>query len=390
MIIQKWGIVRTVFGDDESPDFLVEVGSNLGTIKIAETSKAVTKSKLLIKQESIDNISVPSDGNWYWVKISHQYLPYEDGECSISTSGKVTGVGTSFTDILRDQQTEVPVKIKFYSDSGTDNDQVYEVVSIEDDENMVLTGAGTFVAESGLKYYVIGSTPIGESLTDSQLEGLYQYDSCLIEFIAEENEDVSPVTDYIEDEEFYIARVKNVSGTVTVQDKREDQFITFNVEGMDDKMDKSSNLSDVEDVSEARDNLDVYSKTEVDLKTSFDKTVVTSYSLLNSYINSISVRAVSNGKQVVVSGKFYVTHDISASSVLFTMALSAYGENGTLLAGCTMAQPGSWDNGRAGAMQVVKNSSGLIPYVQFEVPEDSKLYSCGDNQPYYFNLTWLI
>lgn len=231
----NWGIVRTTF-DENFVDFKIETGTNIGTVKISNLSKAVDIDKLLIRQEPIDNISVPNDSNWYWVKISHKYSNLEVGECSINVDGEVSGINTLFTEVLRGQATEVPVKIKFYKSGGANNSQIYEIVDVTDNLNIILSGTG-FIAESGLNYYVIGSTPLGETITSSQLGGLYQYDACNIELISEEALDTPPTIDFVQDKEFYLARVQNNSGTVTIQDKRM-EFLTFNVEGVTDKLSK--------------------------------------------------------------------------------------------------------------------------------------------------------
>lgn len=300
----KWGIVRTVF-EGESPDFKVEVGTNSGTIKIASHSKAVDEDKLLIDQPAIDNISVPNDEAYYWVKISHQYTNLEQGTCSINVNGQVTGIDTKFLDVLRGQSTEVPVKIKFYKSGGALNNSVYEVVSVTGDLNVLLAGT-SFVSESGLNYIVVGSTPVGETITASQLEGLYQYDSCKIELVAETTLDTPPVTDYVEDKEFYIARVVNNSGTVTIQDKRGDQFLTFNVEGMTNKLDKDKNLSDLPDVAAARANLGVLSSSEIQ-SSYFDETpwldMSPGYKISPS---GFSMKVKRIGKTCIIQGKFSI------------------------------------------------------------------------------------
>jgi len=236
----KWGIVRTEFSGTNLA-FKVEVGTNTGTIKIPETSKAVDQDRLLIYQEAVDNISVPDDGNYYWVKISHEYKTYEEGTCSIDDEGNLVGTNTVFTDVLRGQSTEVPTKIKFYKEDGTVlNDGIYEVVDVIDDLNVLLTGSTSFQAESNLRYIVIGTTVVGETITSQQEEGLYNYDSCKIELIEEETEDEAPTTDFVENYQFYLARVVNNSGTVTVEDKRADYW-TFNIEGLSDKLSSSNN-----------------------------------------------------------------------------------------------------------------------------------------------------
>lgn len=300
----KWGIVRTVF-DAPSPDFLVESGSNLGTIKINNLSKAVDSDRLLIYQKSIDNIAVPANGAYYWVKISHQYSNLEEGECSINIDGVVTGVNTKFSEVLRGYSTETPVKIKFYKPSGVLlNNQIYEVVSLNQSspDIQILLSGSTFQEESGLKYIVIGSTPIFESITSQQENGLYFYDSCKIELIIEESLNEAPITGYIEEKHFYIARVRNIGGVVEIEDKRS-EFWTFNIEGMSDKLDKNLNLSDLPDKSKARANLGVMSNDEVN-SLLFDSgwKEMSRGSSLAATPFSIKIRRV--GKMCIVQGRF--------------------------------------------------------------------------------------
>lgn len=296
----KWGIVRTSF-DENYVDFKIEAGSNSGTIKIANLSKAVTASKNLIKQEAIDNIEVPDNGNWYWVKISHQFSPIEQGTCSINTSGQVTGNNTLFTEILRGQSTEVPVKIKFSKD-GVVNDGIYEVVDLIDNTHITLIG-GAFTTETDLQYFVVGSIPIGETVTAQHEQGIYQYDSCLIELIAQELEDTPPATNYVEDEQFYLARVSRSGSSVTIQDKREDQFLTFNVEGMNDKLVKDQNLADLTDVAVARENLGVLSEEETLALFSETNWLPMTKGVAASATNyDIKIKRI--GKLCIVTGKF--------------------------------------------------------------------------------------
>jgi hypothetical protein len=258
----EFGLVLSDFVN--STDFQIQAGTNVGTVKLVNDSFALDKDGLLIYQKAFDNLLVTNNGLWYWVKVSQKYNHAEIGTFSIDTEGTVSGTNTLFTEVLRGQSSEVPVKIKFRKADGSTlvNDQIYEVVDITDDSNITLTG-GTFAAESNLEYIVIGSTPISEAITEAQSEGLYKYDSCNLQLIAEEFEDTPPEINYVEDKDFYLARVKNNSGTITLQDKRS-QWWTFNIPGIGDKMIKSNNLSDLTDLVQARTNLEVYSKNEVD------------------------------------------------------------------------------------------------------------------------------
>ena len=261
----SFGLVLSDFVNPDPDDFKIQVGTNSGTIKLTTASFALDSDGLLISQAAFDNLAVPEDGNYYWVKVKHKYDPTEVGVCSITdVDGTLEGSNTLFQDVLRGQATEVPVKVRFVHDdvnqSTPTNDQVYEIVSVTSDTVALLTG-GSFTVESGLKMIVIGSTPISETISATQLEGLYKYDSCTLELIAEEVENTIPVVNYIEGKEFYLARVLNTAGTITFTDKRVDWW-TFNIPGIGGKLTSSNNLSDLTNLVLARLNLDVFSKAE--------------------------------------------------------------------------------------------------------------------------------
>jgi len=254
----SWGIVGTSSGTGTPEDFKIESGTSSGTIKMLKDSVAITESGLLIEKLAFDNLSAPSDGNWHWVKIGHKYSNIEEGTLSINANGYLTGTNTKFTEVLRGQSTEVPVKIKFVDSSN--NTSTYEVVNVDDDVNALLAG-DSFTAESNLRYIVIGSIPLGDTVTSQQDQGLYFYDDCEITFVQETIADTEP-GGKVENEEFWLARVRNISGTVTVEDKRE-EYWTFYNKSLDEKLDKEANLSDVADVEEARQNLGIMTMADV-------------------------------------------------------------------------------------------------------------------------------
>lgn len=260
----SWGIIRDEF-ETEDLNFKVENGTNSGTIKISKAvSKAIGSDGLVIRQPEINNITVTDDSLWYWVKISHKYRRWENGEVNLSNAGDLSGIGTSFLEVLRGQTTKVPTKVRFLKENGSSviNSGVYEVVVVGSNISAVLSSSVGFTAETGLKMVVVGATPISEVVTDEQLEGLYKYDDCKIEFIAETEVGVMPTVGYTPDTQFYIARVKNTAGTVTIEDKRE-KYWNFNVPGVTDRLSKFENLNDLSNKEEARTNLDVYNKDEV-------------------------------------------------------------------------------------------------------------------------------
>lgn len=317
----NWGIVRTTF-DANYVDFKVELGTNLGTIQIANLSKAVDIDKLLIKLDPTDNIAIPSDGIWYWLKISQKYSPIEVGQCSVNVNGVVSGVNTKFTEVLRGQSTEVPVKIKFVK-NGLVNTGEYEVVDVVDDLNLILAGTG-FSAESALTYFVIGSTPISEVLTAQQLEGLYQYDSCALTFVQEEILDTPPITNYTENKDFYIARIQKNGGSVVIEDKRGTQFLTFNVEGVDNKLDKDQNLADLTDVAAARANLNVSTNEEISAAFFGDSGWQAMTRGVGANATGYDIKIRRFGKMITITGKF-TTGNGSPGSIIASIPYSGIG-----------------------------------------------------------------
>jgi hypothetical protein len=308
----KWGIIDTSEGTD-SNDFKIEAGTNSSTIKISNLSRALDKDGLLIEQSPVDNVSIPTQGVYYWYKIAHTYSKYEEGTVSVSTQGVVTGIGTKFTDVLRGQSTEVPVKIKLGSFF---NSAVYEVVDVIDDLNMILQG-DSFTAESGLSYYVIGSTPLGETVTSSQQNGLYSYDSCSLIRVTETVTNTPP-SGLVADKQFWVARVVSNGGVVTIQDKRDGYYWEYYIRGVSDKLDKNNNLNDLTNKPLARVNLgNVLTETEI-------------RDLLN--IDVVGWRGMEKGNKVNSSSQFEIKREGNIVTITATFSLNAALVNTDILA----------------------------------------------------------
>jgi hypothetical protein len=210
-LINNFGIAN-VDSDTNFDNFKVQVGTNSGTFKIAVDSVALDDELNIIYQKAIDNVAITDDSSWYWVKISHQETNIEEGTINITADGSVSGFGTSFVDVLRDQN-DYPVKVNFPNSVINTGD--YQVVSILSNSSAIFSG--DFTDENNLEYRVIGSFTPGISPSgDDRLP--YFYDSTNIELIAETVVDTPPSK--VAGTEFYLARVQNSGGVVTVQDKR--------------------------------------------------------------------------------------------------------------------------------------------------------------------------
>lgn len=202
--------------------FEVEVGTQGGTIKILP-GMAVNALGQVINLTSIyDNLTVPSDSVYYWLKVGYSTKNYENGLVSINQKGVVTGT-VDFSGKVRGQSGKTPVAIRFMKDDGSQplNNGVYEIVNVIDNKNLVLTSESDFVAESNLQVIILGTIPLGKVFTDKQLEGLYTYDYYTFSFVQEVTLEQPPTKS---SNEFYLARVRNNGGTVSVDNTVKSEF----------------------------------------------------------------------------------------------------------------------------------------------------------------------
>lgn len=193
--------------------FKVETGTNSGTIKILP-GMALTSQGNFIDINVEDNIAVPNDSNFYWVKIGYQTRNYEKGYVSVNSQGVVSG-SVNFSGKVRGQSSSTPVSIRFEKQDGSVpiNNGVYQIVNVIDNQNLLLTSASTFVAESNLRVIVLGTLPLGGVLTSEQRNGVYIYDDYVISLVPEVSVSTPPEK---EADEYYIARVQNSGSTVSV------------------------------------------------------------------------------------------------------------------------------------------------------------------------------
>lgn len=201
--------------------FKVETGTNSGTIKILP-GMALTSQGEFIDIGVEDNIAVPNDSNFYWVKIGYQTRNYEKGYVSVNSQGVVSG-SVNFSGKVRGQSSSTPVSIRFEKQDGSVpiNNGVYQIVNVIDNQNLLLTSASTFVAESNLRVIVLGTLPLGGVLTSEQRNGLYTYDNYVISLVPEVSVSTPPEK---EADEYYIARVQNSGGTVSVSNEVKSEY----------------------------------------------------------------------------------------------------------------------------------------------------------------------
>jgi hypothetical protein len=206
----SFGLVKT----DPLTNFRMESGTAQGTLRLKAPSFAVNSNGQVLTQASFDNLSVPSDGQWYWVKIGYQSSPNEEGTVSVDNVGNLTGLDTRFTDVLRGQPNFASV-ISF-PDSAA-NTQRYEVVQVLSDAQAILAGGAIFQAEGNLKYKVVG-TFNPDYVPPVASQDIFQYDGCNLELVPELALNTAP--NKLAGLEFYLARVRYDGAAVSIQDKR--------------------------------------------------------------------------------------------------------------------------------------------------------------------------
>ena len=217
--VETFGLVKK----DSSLQFtngLVEVGSLSGTFKVNNAIAVDSLGRYVINSLQ-DKLTIPTVGDYYWVKLSYKTSNKEVGTVSISSDGQLVGVNTLFTSILRGQPN-FPHKIRFTS-SSLGNTAEYSVNKVISDTTAILVG--DFTAETNLTYEVVGCFTPGYNPASLD-KGVYEYDSCLpftIGFGLQLETSVNTPPTYTVGQDFYLARIKkDGAGTVTIEDKRID------------------------------------------------------------------------------------------------------------------------------------------------------------------------
>jgi hypothetical protein len=149
--------------------------NTLNTVVINSGLAINSDLNFIVLNDSIEK-TFDNDGLERFILISRAESSLESGTVSITSSGDLIGSGTKFTEVLRGLPN-FPIKIKLKSNVNTSE---YEIVRVESDNHCVLSGS--FTAESGLNYSVIGTfTPGFEPLEENKY--IYKYDSINLEII---------------------------------------------------------------------------------------------------------------------------------------------------------------------------------------------------------------
>lgn len=209
---------------DNNP-FNVTQGSLTNSIQISPGYALTSAGNIINLDSTYDNFNIPATGVYYWIKIGYTTRNYELGTVSVNVKGAVSG-SVSFSGKVRGQSGKTPVSIRFTKADGSQplNTGVYEIAQVVDDKNIILSSSTTFVAESDLQVVILGTIPLGQVFTTTQLQGLYQYDSYIISLVQESTLDQPPTKDI---NEFWLARVVNNDGAITIDNTKKTEWWTL-------------------------------------------------------------------------------------------------------------------------------------------------------------------
>lgn len=191
------------------------------TIKIRELF-GVNQLGLFIYQPEVTQIVVPSDENWYWVRVSHQYTTKEKGTFSIDVDGNLVGsVDAELLTIFRGMPN-FPTRITFLN--SAENTLEYDVLEVTDNQNAVLQhpsltigGDSDFVAETDLEIAIVGTFTPGVVIPSPD-KYPFQYDSCYLQLVEETSYNQRPA--YTSGTHFDLARIRLSGAGLIIQDKR--------------------------------------------------------------------------------------------------------------------------------------------------------------------------
>lgn len=213
-IVKKFGVVQ----NQDNTSFGVVLSATSGAVDVLPGLAYNTAMEAIVSDRRVTLLlGAAVSGEDKWIVLRRSITNEEQGTVSVQTDGSLTGVGTEFTKVLRGQPN-FPTKVRFVS--SNQNIYEYEVVSVTSDTSAVLSG--NFVAESDMKYAVVGTFTPGYVPSESD-KNIYEYDSFELRI---ENSASRPE---ITADEFILAQIKyGAGGTWSIVDLRGDYL--FSVE----------------------------------------------------------------------------------------------------------------------------------------------------------------
>lgn len=203
--------------DAENTLFKVAAQTDSNTVVIVNAGVAFDSNldPIVMKENKVIEYSNWNNVDKHWLILRRAVNNDEEGTVSISASGVLTGIGTKFTEVLRGGP-DFASKVKFTSAA---NNGTYEVVEVTSDTSAVLSGS--FAAQSGLNYQVVGTFTPGFQPDENDAK-IYEYDGYEIEdVISEDQPDLGQ-------DEFLLASIYwTAAGLIQVVDERTPYLFNF-------------------------------------------------------------------------------------------------------------------------------------------------------------------
>lgn len=207
-LVKKYGVVQ----NEDKTSFAVVASSAANSIDVLPGLAYNSNMEAIVMEQRVTlALGAAVTGQDKWIILRRAVTNNERGTVSVQSDGSLTGVGTEFTKVLRGQPN-FPTKVRFTSSSQ--NIYEYEVVSVVSDTSAILSG--NFVAESGMKYSVVGTFTPGFIPSSADKE-IYEYDYFSLEIV---NSATKPEAT---NDEFILACIKyGVGGVWSIVDLRGD------------------------------------------------------------------------------------------------------------------------------------------------------------------------
>ena len=207
-LVKRYGVVQ----NEDLSSFAVVASASANSIDVMPGLAFNSQMEAIVSRSRVTiAIGAAVTGQDKWIVLRRAITNDEVGTVAVQTDGSIIGTGTEFTKVLRGQPN-FPTQVRFTTSAH--NIYEYEVVSVVSDTSAVLSGS--FTAETGLKYSVVGTFTPGfvPSLGNKEI---YEYDGFEIEVV---NSASKPT---VTADEFVIAQLRySVLGGYTIVDLRGD------------------------------------------------------------------------------------------------------------------------------------------------------------------------
>ena len=210
--IKKYGFLK--IANQSFEDLKVVPGTQTDRVTIQPGTILDSNVDLITVREQLeDYFTIPNDGNTYYIVASYNTSNDEEGLVYVDNVGRITGVGTEFTKVLRGGPYHASV-IEF-SDAAL-NVGEFLVAEVVSDTFARLNIPSTTTIENDLKYRVVGTFSPGIAPPNDD-KYPFNYNSYRIELTS-----AKPNSSQLGNTHFVLASVVNNLGNVEIVDERKD------------------------------------------------------------------------------------------------------------------------------------------------------------------------